>query len=121
MTRSPTVTLNRSVFAQLSFTPVLEQAATAGDGSQCVWCSISTFGFCVSEDQAQTMKQQIPGLTCDDDDNGNDDDDVNPDDDDDVAPDDDDAVPDDYWSCMKDHSTSADCTAAGCVWCVSES
>ena len=67
------------------------------------------------------MKQQIPGLTCDDDDNGNDDDDVNPDDDDDVAPDDDDAVPDDYWSCMKDHSTSADCAAAGCVWCVSES
>ena len=65
------------------------------------------------------MKKQIPGLTCDDDDNGNDDDVPPENDDDNVAPDDDDSVPDDYWTCLKDYKTSADCAAAGCVWCVS--
>jgi hypothetical protein len=26
-----------------------------------------TFGFCLSEDQADTMKDKLPGLECDDD------------------------------------------------------
>lgn len=42
-------------------------ATTSDDGSKCVWCSISSFGVCVSEDIAEKMKGSIPGLKCDDD------------------------------------------------------
>ena len=51
----------------------------------------------------------IPGIQCD----GASDDDA-------VEDDDDDSVPDDYWKCLKDYSTSDECSGAGCVWCVSD-
>jgi hypothetical protein len=53
------------------FRPIADQdtcdAAKSEDGSKCVWCSIASFGVCVSEDIAEKMKEQIPGLQCDDD------------------------------------------------------
>jgi hypothetical protein len=48
-------------------------ASTSEDGSKCVWCSISSFGVCVSEAIAEKMKEQIPGLECDDDNKSDDD------------------------------------------------
>ena len=85
-------------------------ASQAADGSQCVWCSLQSFGVCVSEEQASAMKRAIPGLSCDDDD------DDAPIDDDDVAPDDD-SVPDDYWECLKDYTDPDSCSGGGCTWC----
>jgi len=101
-------------------------ATNSEDGSTCVWCSITTYGVCVSEAIAAQMKQSIPGIDCDDN-GGSDDDDTTadddkpnppptPDSDDDVAPNDD-SVPDDYWRCIEKYSTSDTCIAAKCSWC----
>jgi len=101
-------------------------ATNSEDGSTCVWCSITTYGVCVSEAIAAQMKQSIPGIDCDDN-GGSDDDDTNadddkpvppptPDSDDDVAPNDD-SVPDDYWRCIEKYSTADTCLAAKCSWC----
>ena len=94
------------------------------DGKKCVWCSIASFGVCVSEDIAEKMKEQIPGLTCDDDDNTDDDkapdDDKTPSTDDNTTPNDD-TVPSDYWNCLKKYDDATNCTTAGCAWCVSKS
>jgi len=93
-------------------------ATKSEDGSSCVWCSVVSYGVCVSEAIAEQMKQTIPGLDCDDD-NRSDDDSATDDStaaDDDVEPNDD-SVPDDYWTCIEKYSTSAECTAAGCAWC----
>jgi len=108
-------------------------ASKASDQSQCVWCSIQSFGVCVSETQAQAMKQAIPGLECDDDNDDDmpqDDDDRIPEDDDSVPQDDDatpaadddaapddDVTPDDYWKCLKDYTDQSSCTGGGCEWC----
>jgi hypothetical protein len=35
------------------------------DDDHCAWCSLSGFGFCVSETQAETFEQSIPGVDCD--------------------------------------------------------
>jgi hypothetical protein len=70
-------------------------ATKSEDGSKCVWCTIATFGVCVSEDIAEKMKEQIPGLECDDDSNTDDDaatDDATTDD---MAPATDDTAPND--------------------------
>mmetsp|Transcript_16687 Transcript_16687/g.38380 ORF Transcript_16687/g.38380 Transcript_16687/m.38380 type:complete len:168 (+) Transcript_16687:219-722(+) len=48
-------------------------ATKSEDGSTCVWCSVASYGVCVSGDIAAQMEQTIPGLTCDD--GGDDDDD----------------------------------------------
>jgi hypothetical protein len=98
--------------------PVLK-ASTATDGSKCVWCSLKSFGFCVSEDQAEAMKKSLPDVQCD-----SGDDDAVPDDDDSTGNDDDvdtddDAVPDNYWECLKNYGDSKACGEAGCSWCVS--
>jgi hypothetical protein len=71
----------------------------------------------VSESQAEAMKQAIPGLECDDDDN-TDDDNAN---DDDAAPaEDDDVTPDNYWKCLKGFSDKDGCTGGGCEWCTTK-
>jgi hypothetical protein len=90
------------------------------EGKKCVWCSIASFGVCVSEDIAEKMKGQIPGLECDDDDNTDDDQAPTDDDktDDNTTPNDD-TVPDDYWNCLKKYDDATNCTTAGCAWCVS--
>jgi hypothetical protein len=37
-------------------------AATEDEqGAKCVWCTIASFGLCVSEEIAEKMKGQIPG------------------------------------------------------------
>ncbi|KAG7337313.1 hypothetical protein IV203_030142 [Nitzschia inconspicua] len=94
-------------------------ATTSEDGTKCVWCSIASFGVCVSEDIAEKIKGQIPGLECDDDNNTDDDstatDDMAPATDD-TAPNDD-TVPDDYWNCLKKYADSTNCTSHGCAWC----
>eukprot|EP00526_Cylindrotheca_closterium_P011815 CAMPEP_0113639798 /NCGR_PEP_ID=MMETSP0017_2-20120614/20886_1 /TAXON_ID=2856 /ORGANISM="Cylindrotheca closterium" /LENGTH=480 /DNA_ID=CAMNT_0000551045 /DNA_START=84 /DNA_END=1526 /DNA_ORIENTATION=- /assembly_acc=CAM_ASM_000147 len=97
-------------------------AAKDESGATCVWCSVGSFGACLSADQAALIEDKIPGLTCDDDSN----DDKTADDDaktDDTAADDD-ASPDDdstYWKCLKDGSESEDaCESAGCTWCTSK-
>jgi hypothetical protein len=89
--------------------PSPHQTAEAADGSQCVWCEISSYGFCFDEDQAEAIEQRIPGAKCGDDIT----------DDDDNVPGDDDDTPDDYWKCLKS-SDEDSCAANGCVWCVSE-
>lgn len=98
--------------------PYIIQAAKDESGEQCVWCSIGSFGACLSADQAKIIENKIPGLTCDDDSN----DDAKPADDD--AAKTDDATPDDdsnYWKCLRDGSESEDaCESAGCVWCTSK-
>lgn len=91
----------------------------ADDGSSCVWCSVVSYGVCVTADVAEQMEQTIPGIDCDG--NGSDDDDSAPSDDaapadDDTTPSDD-SVPDDYWDCLEKYSTSDACIAAGCGWC----
>jgi hypothetical protein len=67
-------------------------ATQSEDGSKCVWCTIASFGVCVSEAIAEKMKGQIPGLECDDDSN---DDDATDDETDDKAPVTDDTPPND--------------------------
>eukprot|EP00529_Nitzschia_sp_RCC80_P020259 CAMPEP_0113446210 /NCGR_PEP_ID=MMETSP0014_2-20120614/3586_1 /TAXON_ID=2857 /ORGANISM="Nitzschia sp." /LENGTH=405 /DNA_ID=CAMNT_0000337289 /DNA_START=553 /DNA_END=1770 /DNA_ORIENTATION=+ /assembly_acc=CAM_ASM_000159 len=92
-------------------------ASKSEDGSKCVWCDIATFGVCVSEDIAEKMKEQIPGLECDDDNSTDDDktDDATPTDDD-VKPSDD-AVSPDYWECLEKNDNETACEGAGCTWC----
>jgi len=87
-------------------------ASVAQDQSKCVWCTLQSFGVCVSETQAEAMKKAIPGLQCDDD--GSDDD--TPAEDDDNANNDDDNR-DEYWECLKGHSDQDGCVSAGCEWC----
>eukprot|EP00977_Amphora_coffeiformis_P023661 scaffold13902_cov173-Amphora_coffeaeformis.AAC.2 len=97
----------------------------ADDGNHCVWCAVSSFGFCVSETQAESMESNIPGVQCDrysgdDDDNASTDDDATPDGTDDDAPSpNDDALPPDYWKCLE-NKDAADCLGAGCTWCDSK-
>jgi hypothetical protein len=90
------------------------------DGSACVWCSLSSFGFCVGEAQAEKMEQSIPGVACDrKSDPGNDDavppppptDDVTP-----PPPPTDDTVPDNFWECLQDKNAK-ECSKDGCTWC----
>lgn len=99
-------------------------------GKTCVWCSIGSFGACLSADQAALIEDKIPGLTCDDE-PGQDDDAApdNDDENDDAAPPsgDDDASPpnsddDAYWKCLKDGSGSEeDCGShGGCKWCTTK-
>ena len=97
---------------------------TADDGSHCVWCAVSSFGFCVSEAQAESMEDNIPGITCDrrstddDDDATTTDDHVPPAADDDQAPSpNDDAIPDNYWLCLKKKDQAACVKEEGCTWC----
>lgn len=123
-------------------------SAEDDDGSHCVWCSLSSFGFCLNEATAEAMEQTLPGVECDrntdnDDDAAADDvepvvddddaqptddagrtDDTTPATDDQAAADDaihpgDDALPDDFWNCLGKKS-SKDCSAADCTWCVSK-
>jgi len=105
-------------------------AAKDESGEQCVWCSVGSFGACLSADQAALIEDKIPGLTCDDqnDDDAADDDqadDASPVDDDASPADDDASPPDDdsnYWKCLKDGSESEDAckSADGCTWCKSK-
>ena len=94
------------------FLTLSQQASVDENGAQCVWCALASFGFCVNEEQAQIIKQRLPGLECDDDSY-----------DDDIAPadDDDNVVPDDYWTCLKEGTDESACSSSGCVWCVSYS
>ena len=91
------------------------------DGNHCVWCSLASFEFCLEEDQAEAMEQNLPLVACDRYSQNDDDasDDAVTDDavetDDNVVPTDD-AIPDDYWTCLRKKDT-AECTAAGCTWC----
>ena len=110
-------------FEQCDFLPAASQnvcdSTKADDGSSCVWCSVVSYGVCVTADVAEQMEQTIPGIDCDG--NGSDDDDSAPSDDaapadDDTTPSDD-SVPDDYWDCLEKYSTSDACIAAGCGWC----
>lgn len=88
-------------------------ASKADDGSSCVWCELSSFGACVSKDQAGIMEDKIPGLSCD----GGDDDDNSGTEDDDSAAEDDDSGGE-YWKCLKKGSNSEkDCENTGCSWC----
>jgi hypothetical protein len=120
MLMSPT---NVFLFLLFSASQDTCDATKSEDGSKCVWCSVATFGVCVSEDIAQKMKGQIPGLECDDDKKDDDSTDDNTDDkapaqDDDTKPNDD-SVPDDYWTCLEKYTNSTTCAGAGCAWCVS--
>lgn len=90
-------------------------ASVDENGEGCVWCEISRFGFCVSYDQAQAMKQALPTLSCDD--TPSSDDSVPTDD---AAPTNDDPVPDDYWECLKDYSDKSGCLGGGCEWCLNK-
>lgn len=96
-----------------------------GDGSNCVWCSITTVGGCVNHDIAEQLKAKVPNIECDgtsnnDDDDNDDgtrsDDKVTPTTDDDVAPNDD-ATPNDYWKCLMKYDSLDQCTEGGCAWC----
>lgn len=104
---------------------------TADDGKHCVWCAVSSLGFCVSEAQAESMESNIPGIECDRYSGNDDDDDSTPSEDDDVTPSEDDdeattddqapspnddALPPDYWKCLK-KKDSQSCLAAECTWC----
>jgi hypothetical protein len=87
----------------------------------CAWCSLAGFDFCVSETQAETLEQSIPGVECDrysgDDDAATDDDAAATDDG--IAPTDD-AIPDDYWTCLQAKDVASCGKDAGCTWCVSK-
>lgn len=125
-----------SRFASAQFTCTLSATdedscldAKDDDGEHCVWCSLSSFGFCLNEAAAEAAEQSLPGVSCDrhkkpdaDDDEpapSGDDDSVPPSGDDDVKPTDD-SLPDDYWKCLK-KKDSATCDAeADCVWCESK-
>ena len=66
------------------------------------------------------MEDKLPGMTCDNDDGGDDDKAPVPAEDDDSATPDDDAVPDDYWKCLTDPTDAKTCASAKCTWCVSK-
>ena len=83
-------------------------AAKDDDGSGCVWCVVNTFGFCVSETQAEEFKQVMPNIDCDDDDSN----------DDDKAPGpaaDDDTAPGPLWECLE--APDEESCGESCVWC----
>jgi len=93
------------------------------DGSHCVWCSLSGFGFCVNEQAAEAAEQTLPSVSCD---RYSSDDDATPKADDDaVTPTDDtikpsdDSLPDNYWECLKDKDSKS-CSSDGCTWCKSK-
>lgn len=92
-------------------------AAQAKDGTDCVWCAVSTFGFCVTESQAEAIEKSMPTAECDrkKDHNTTDDDDSTQDDG--IAPTDD-AIPDDFWNCLQQKDKKA-CHGPGlnCTWC----
>jgi hypothetical protein len=109
------------------------------DNDHCSWCSLAGFGFCVSEEQAETFEQSLPGVECDrytsDDDGGPDEgDDAAATDDDDATDDDtapaptDDAIPDDFWTCLlaKDEAScgqvqdNVSSDGDGCTWCMNK-
>jgi hypothetical protein len=108
-------------------------ASLGDDNDHCAWCSLSGFGFCVSETQAETFEQSIPGVDCDryagdddapapaDDDAAVVDDDAAPvaDDDGNIAPTDD-TMPDDYWTCLQAKDEASCQTDAGCTWCMTK-
>lgn len=83
------------------------------DGKNCVWCSVSSLGTCVSQAQAEIMEKTIPSVTCDSDagdDDAKQDDDSNPSNDDNT----------DYWKCLKGGGKDEkSCESSGCTWCVS--
>lgn len=93
------------------------------DGQHCAWCAVSSFGFCVSESQAESMESNIPGVQCDRYSSTDDDaaatDDATPKNDDAAPKPDDDELPPDYWICLK-KKDSTSCTAGGCTWCDSK-
>ena len=99
----------------------------------CVWCNVSGFGFCVTEEQAESLEQNLPGIQCDrapssDDDNtkpstdddapATNDDTPPPKDDDNLSPTDD-SLPDNFWTCLQ-KKTSEKCVEADCTWCTSK-
>lgn len=90
--------------------------ATDGD-DHCVWCgfSSSSFGMCVSENQAESLEQKVPGVSCDR--YGGDDDAKPPESDDKVVPPStDDKIPDDFWTCLQ-KKNAKECTKEDCTWC----
>ena len=92
------------------------QASKDDEGNSCVWCSLSSFGACVSEPQAEKIKKTIPGIDCDDD--SSDDDDNNDDGNDDDNNDNDDSGNDEYWKCLKEGGSSEKkCSQMQCSWC----
>ena len=95
-----------------------------GGSGYCVWCNLSGFGFCVAEDQAESMEENLPGIQCDrhsgadDDATPATDDDATPTTDDEAPTPSDDSIPDDFWTCLQ-KKTSDKCVAADCTWCTS--
>ena len=91
----------------------LSQTDDSG-ADHCVWCALSSFGFCVNEQQAESMEQNIPGVHCDRFTPAVDDDAVTPTDD--AIEPNDDAIPDNFWTCLQDKD-AASCQTDGCTWC----
>jgi hypothetical protein len=118
-------------------------AAQDDDGSNCVWCSLSGFGFCVNEAAAEAAESTLPGISCDragppgpptppaTDDQAS----LPPatpsaptkphpkpppppppKTDDDIKPNDDKKVPSNFWNCLK-QKTAETCKAERCTWC----
>jgi hypothetical protein len=100
-------------------------AAVGEDEDHCAWCSLSGFGFCVSETQAETLEQSVPSVDCD---RYSGDDDAAPDPagddaaatDDGISPPTDDAVPDDFWTCLQAKDEASCGKDAGCTWCMTK-
>jgi hypothetical protein len=136
-----TVPLVNSQFACTLSAPPDENAcikSVGDDQDHCAWCSLSGFGFCVSETQAETFEQSIPGVECDrysgddDDDAAVVDDDAAVADDDAAANDDatedddggiaptDDAIPSDFWTCLQAKDETSCGKDAGCTWCMAK-
>jgi hypothetical protein len=91
-------------------------AATADDGTHCVWCSISGLGFCLSNTQAKAMEKVIPTIKCDD---HKTDDAVHPPT---VAPSSNNDPNNDIWKCL-DKSDEMACKKGGsstCTWCTTK-
>lgn len=95
-------------------------SSVGDDNEHCVWCSLAGFNVCVSEQQAETMEQNLPGTDCER--YSGSDDDAKTDDavatDDSVSPTDD-SLPDDFWTCLQ-KKDSKTCLAADCTWCDSK-
>jgi hypothetical protein len=96
-------------------------AQTDDSGDSCVWCSLTQFGFCVNEQQAEAMEQALPGVQCDRKPTPNDDDQAPATDDvqpttDDTTPNDD-QLPDNYWQCLEQKDAETCAAQEGCKWC----
>lgn len=94
--------------------------AVGDDNDHCVWCTLAGFGFCLGEQQAEQMEQNLPNIQCDryspsTDDAAPKDDDAAPNTDD-TTPPSDDSLPDDFWTCLQKADSKA-CLAADCTWC----